>query len=91
MLFYTWDIAVNISRPTTASDGGPHCVRDVSSYLVANEVNGVVGVAVLEQEIRVDRSGHDARLQPAEASELGVARGDRPQGHGIEEVDVFGR
>lgn len=66
-------------------------VFDVSSNLVANEVNGVVGVAVLEQEVRVDRSGHDAGLQPAEASELGVARGHRPQGHGVEEVDILGR
>lgn len=70
----------------SSSKGG----RDID-HLVLDEVSRVVRVAVLQQEVFVDRPGHHARLQPAESLNKRVARGDTPHGHGIVEVDILRR
>lgn len=59
------------------------------THLVANEVDGVVRVAVLEQEVRVDRPRHHTCLEAAQPFEPRIARGDGPHGHGVEEIHVL--
>lgn len=60
------------------------------THLVAHEVDGVVNVAVLQQEVGVDRPGDYPGLEAAEPLEPRVSRGDGPHGHGVEEVHVLG-
>lgn len=60
------------------------------SHLVADEVDRVIGVAILEQEVGVDRPGDHPGLEAAQPLEPRVSRGDGPHGHGVEEVHVLG-
>ena len=78
------------SKSQRPSSGGGRKTKAGVPHLVLDEVRGVVGVAVLEQEVLVDRSLHDPRLQPAEPLQRRIARGDGPHGDGVEEVHVLG-
>lgn len=60
------------------------------THLVTDEVHRVVGVSVLEQEVRVDRPCNHPGLKTAEPLEPRVARGKGPHGHSVEEVHVLG-
>lgn len=66
-------------------------VKNACWYLVLDEVRGVVGVAIFQQEILVDGPFRDPCLQPAQPLQRRVAGGNGPHGHGIEEVDVLRR
>lgn len=60
-------------------------------YLVSDEVGWVIGVGVLKEKILIDRSRDHGGLEPSQALESYVARGDSPHSHGVREIDIFRR
>lgn len=61
----------------------------LAAYLVADEIGGVISVAVLEQEVFVDRSGYHGCLSPPQSLELAVTCCRTPHGQCVRKVDIL--
>lgn len=93
MFFQVWLRSRRCEEGTRGlTRGGPSLPSAArgTSHLVADEVDRVVGVAVLQQEVGVDRPGDYSRLETAKPLELRVSGGHGPHGHGVEKVHVLG-
>lgn len=62
-----------------------------ATNLVFYKVGRVVGVAILQQEVFVDRPCNNACLQPSQSLQLSVSSGDAPHRHGVKEVHILRR